>query len=457
MHYLKLSIFIFAWFIFSSFNLFSQSNLNINGGLGVGKIARGRSYSSSSSSSLWKPNFSLGLSHNLFVDDTRYISSGIYFNLANAKQTSKQSIRINDHFEKNDFSIISNSAYAGLGGGLGARRFGLDFNIELRLLYLLYSQGQTKNLKTFDYSSGQIISANEKWDNFYGHNIELGLNLFLGYEVIPNFHIGVSSYIGLNRMFSQPIYNSDVTGISEIEGRNINIQASVKYDLWHKTKSDKKEKTTLEEEDKVDLDSINNMFVLKTYPFLYLSEVNFGLEFISNRKFSHEIIVAYHFSDSYIRYLDGFIIDNFLESESFHSASPKYGVSLRYNLSLIKRKKANLWRNITFQLMLKRTEFEDLTNVYEYSYENLDVSKTVIGFKFLPSYSKIVGKHFYLNYYVGVGWRFMFYKQEIFHTEYTNPDTGEVTINNNIEISKGVSYTPTLHIGISLGYVFHKK
>jgi len=456
MHYLKLYIVIFGWVFLSSFNLFSQSKLNVNGGLGIGKIARDRNYSSSSSSSLWKPNFSLGLSHNLFFDDSRYISSGIYLNQANAEQTAHQQIQVNGNFVTNDFSIISNSAFAGFGEGLGVQRFGLDFNIELRLTYIFYNLGRTKNLKTYDYSSGQIISANEKWNNFYYDKFYLGLNCFLGYEVITNFHIGLSSYIGLNQLFSQSVQNYNVIGASEIYGRNLNIQASVKYDLFGKTKSDKKEKATLEEEDKYNTDSISNMFVLKTYPLLYFSEVNLGLEFISNRKFTHEIIAAYHFNDSYIRYLNGFIIDNFLE-EGIAIASTKYGVSLRYNFSLIKRKKANLWRNLTFQLMLKRTEFEDLTRVDEYYYENFDISKTVIGFKFLPSYSTIVGKHLYVNYYFGVGWKFVFYKRKIFYREHTNPDTGEIKVNNSIEISKGVSYMPTLHLGMSLGYIFHKK
>jgi len=36
-------------------------------------------------------------------------------------------------------------------------------------------------------------------------------------------------------------------------------------------------------------------------------------------------------------------------------------------------------------------------------------------------------------------------------------DTGEIIVDDTAETSHGISYLPTLHLGISMGYFFRRK
>ncbi|NOY51549.1 MAG: PorT family protein [Chlorobi bacterium] len=358
MRLLKLVLCVFVLFLLLESKLFSQSSLSVNAGIGINKLIYPET-NSANYSTFWKPAFRLGLLHELFVDRTRYISSELFINQFNAKQTSEQKILMGGEFVKNDFSFNSNTSLAGLGIGLGARNYGIDFNIKLMLGYMIINKGSTKNLKNYDYISGQIINSDIKWDKFYTDNFDLGANLFVGYEVWNRIHLGLSSYFSFNQYYSKSIYGKyDVNGINEMQGNNLRFLFTAKYKLLSKNSlKPKNDNLDWSDESKSISDSNGIIYVIKTYPLNYISEVNLAFEVITPSKISHEIIAAYHFRDSYSRYLSGLYIFNFIEEGGFVSTSTKYGFSIRYNFSFYKKVNEGLLRNKTIQIMLKREVF----------------------------------------------------------------------------------------------------
>lgn len=214
-------------------------------------------------------------------------------------------------------------------------------------------------------------------------------------------------------------------------------------------------------------DTLFAKHVLKTYPLNYIyGEINLGYEFVIGRKSSVEIIGAWNFKD-WVATPSGFSNDskprvNLIEppimamGSEYPKLLPSVGGSIRFNYRyyLQSHKPMPLGTYISAQLMYKLTHFSNIYSSHENGGDSMNITKHAITLKFLFGAQYQVFKKISFNYYLGAGFRYQPEKATRFYYKKYNIDTGELTEGKDDTTITVHYFTPTVHMGISIGYFF---
>lgn len=215
-------------------------------------------------------------------------------------------------------------------------------------------------------------------------------------------------------------------------------------------------------------DTIFAKHVLKTYPLNYFSsgEINLGYEYVIGHKSSIEIIGAWNFKDwvltpvgfSYYRNpgVKLITLTGFAEDGEYPKLLPCEGGSIRFNYRyyLSSHKPMPLGAFINAQLMYKLTYFSNIYNSHEYGGDSMNITKHAITLKFLLGAQYQVFEKISINLYIGMGIRYQPESATRFYYREYDSSTEETTEYQDNTTMVVYYITPTVHIGISIGYFF---
>lgn len=214
-------------------------------------------------------------------------------------------------------------------------------------------------------------------------------------------------------------------------------------------------------------DTLFAKLVLKTYPLNYAyGEINLGYEYVLGQKSSVEIIGAWNYKD-WVVTPSGFSYDResglsqivppvMSEGSEYPKLLPSVGGSIRFNYKfyLQSHKPMPLGTYISAQLMYKLTHFSNIYSSHEYGGDSMNITKHAMTLKFLFGAQYQVFKKISFSYFLGAGIRYQPEKATRFYYREHNIDTGE-TIESEDNTTVTVHYfTPTVHLGVSVGYFF---
>lgn len=209
--------------------------------------------------------------------------------------------------------------------------------------------------------------------------------------------------------------------------------------------------------------------VLKTYPLNYLpycGEINLGYEFVIGPKSSVEIIGAWNYKDwvvtpsgfSYYRKpgLNQIVPPGIAMGSEYPKLYPSVGGSIRFNYRyyLQSHKPMPLGTYISAQLMYKLTHFSNIYSSHEYGGDSMNITKHAMTLKFLFGAQYQVFKKISFSYFLGAGMRYQPEKATRFYYRVDNIDTGETTESEDNTTITVHYFTPTVHLGVSVGYFF---
>ena len=214
-------------------------------------------------------------------------------------------------------------------------------------------------------------------------------------------------------------------------------------------------------------DSVFVKHIIRTYPLNYFAagEINLGYEHVINNKESYEIILAWNFRDWVVipSYITGasnstaqFLPSSFLDEGGLPVLIPSLGGSFRFNYRhyFTKNKPMPLGAYYSPQFMFKHTVFNDLYRCYEGYCDSLKITKNAVTLKFLIGYQSRIFKNFSIDYYFGVGFRYQNEKAIRYYCKRWKENPDEFTEDTE-KVTKTLNfYTPTIHLGLSIGYFF---
>ena len=213
-------------------------------------------------------------------------------------------------------------------------------------------------------------------------------------------------------------------------------------------------------------DTTSPKHIMKIYPLGYLAglsgyagEINLSYEYIRTGKPDYEFIAAWIFSDAVFLNAEDYVflpLFFFLCESYYLTPAPVIGGSIKINSKVYfnrKRKKPmGSYRSIQF--MYKFTHFENLLYQDDNYQEKLNANKHVVGAKILFGRQSPLSGKFVFDFYFGVGVRMIFQNKEVFYSKRVDDNPPEIIEDFSLRSSWSTLFSPTLHAGISIGYLF---
>ncbi len=194
--------------LFVSPAIYGQSELNLNAAAGLSKFNDGEK-------SIPQFSWYLSVSHRVNLKKSFFVGSSLLIRQINIKKKISESLYCSQ--DKNYYYFVkSRSAYAGFLFTIGWDIGPVWFDISSNLTYPVLSKGKTDGLKKC--VDNQITNIDKNWINHFYEEIDLGIQLGLGFRFTDRMSVFTQFYHGFVTQYG--------AGIS---GNNMQLVLGVKY------------------------------------------------------------------------------------------------------------------------------------------------------------------------------------------------------------------------------------
>lgn len=218
------------------------------------------------------------------------------------------------------------------------------------------------------------------------------------------------------------------------------------------------------------IDTVFAKHIVKIYPLNYFAgrEINLAYEYVINNHTSVEIIGAWNFQDwvfvphflatgKTTTSVDFFPIFKYLGEGGQLRVEPSIGGSIRLNYRFYfnnRKRPIPLGPFLNAQFMYKQTLFDALYYQCDGHDDSLSLNKQALTCKVLLGYQARMLKKVSLGYYIGLGIRYQIIDATRFYSIRYDDYEHEMIENRDKRTQLSQIVTPTIHLGISIGYYF---
>ncbi len=205
-------------------------------------------------------------------------------------------------------------------------------------------------------------------------------------------------------------------------------------------------------QDSIPNSSTKNIFKLYIPNDIVGNEMNLAFEHVFSKSESMEVVLAYHYKEHYFMNQGGLIPEIWWSNCECKETSPAIGGSIRlsYRHYFNKRKNAPFGGYFSPQLMYKYSIATiDYYGEGDY-YDKINIRKNAFTLKMIWGHQLPLFKRFTFDYFGGLGFRTIFKRENTIYRDRWGDGNGEDT---NI-VDHYFLFSPTLHLGISVGFGF---